>query len=188
MDMPSNKSIEILWIQTLQPFYPTVTFVLGAEYLNENRPRPDKPYVIVSILNGPDFRGEDELRESDITPGDFKVQNIVYYTISLQAIGTESNSILSSINHTIYTKYFDINGNANLAQAISDIEMAVHSRNDILDLSEQLNTGFERRSVLEIAFSLVYESTTIEDGSTIDSATYSGDIDGRILPTTKVKP
>lgn len=187
MISPSNLDVETIWIRALQPYMPTVTIVNSGELQGENRPKPDEPYLVLGILSGPRFAGEDELRESDVA-GDFRIENIVYYLLSLQVIGTTSDVILSNLAQGLFTLYYKANGTPNLAMKLNEEGIAVQARGDIMSLDEQINTGFERRSTMEVHFSLVYEVAATEDGGTIDSATYSGQVDDRIIPETKVEP
>ena len=148
-----NKVIYQAWLDYCRAVLPNEWTLTRAESISgKDGPRPAKPYLTLKLLSGPSkktiddplvFNGEIEGEKN------FDLVGIRGYTLSIQAFGREEKDEHVDALEDISTCLDD----PDLKQILRDkANIGISSKGDVLDLSSLVETGFEGKASLDIAF------------------------------------
>ncbi len=166
-----RKSIEDAWFTFVDDNTPGgVTVIFAEEVTGSQAPRPQKPFITIKLLSGPTTKSMDDLRFKN-DPGPPEENNTIYtlaglrqYTVSLQAFGIGSQDNLSLVQTLLE--------DPDERQKLKTADISIVNRGQVLDISEIVDVGFERRHVLDIIFNSS-SNVDVAPGS-IEKATISG--------------
>ena len=170
--MATRKQIEDSWFtfaNTNTP--PEVTVIFSDQVSGEQGPRPKKPFITIKLLTGPIAKNFDDLRfKGDLGPPEennvaYNLAGIRQNTVSLQAFGVGSQDNLALLQTLVDDP---------VAKQVlkTGADIAIVSRGQVLDVSELIDVGFERRHVLDIVFNTSSKVETVP--GSIEKASISG--------------
>jgi hypothetical protein len=163
-----NSPLEQAWFAWIKAQLPPEFKVVFAEELaGKDGPRPQKPFVTLKLISGPRPYGHDDLRAS---PAGFKKVGHRGYTLSVIGYGMEAHAALSELQ----TRLGDSCALRSLGRA-EEVGIGVAARGDVLDVSGQLETGYERRHQIDVMFNSATELATAD--AAIESARVSGTLE-----------
>ena len=169
--MASRQEKKDAWYDFVNDNTPkNVTVIFAEQVSGEMSPRPRKPFITLKFLNGPQPKNFDDLRYK----GDqgLPTENKVAYTlaglrqntISIQAFGEGSEDSLALVQTLLDSPVHK--------DKLKAVGIAIVSRGQILDVSELIDVGFERRHVLDVVFN-TSSNVDVVPGS-IEKASISG--------------
>lgn len=167
-----NTPVEQAWFEFVRDN--TSTVGLTVLFARERGPRPDKPFVTLNFIAGPDPLFDfDEVRRN-VAREKFEIAGMRKYTVSIQAFGDCAVSILEELQ----IKLESPNVVSTFRQ--SDADIAVVGRGSITNVSELMETGYEERASMDVTFNSAKQIDV--DVKTIEVVEYEGEIeDGKTL-------
>lgn len=140
------EQIILAWINYAREVLPEHWTITRAESISGNDgPRPPKPYVTLKIISGPRQPTLDDVNIYDEQSESFYLVGFRGYTISFKSYGEGFSDALEEIS----TYLDDPEFSAILKQ---EADIAITSKGNVVDISAQLETGYERRASLDITF------------------------------------
>lgn len=139
---PTVSDLEGIWFEFIKKHVPEHVTVTFAEALSgKDGPRPNPPYVTIKVISGPRPRGFDELRREAGT-SNFTVSGMRQYTLSIQGFGMGIRDELSDLVSKMDDPYASIERKG----------IGIVDRGDVVDISDLMETGYERRAQLDVIF------------------------------------
>lgn len=170
----------IVWTTVRQNIFNWIDAVSGSTVIwaEQAKAQPSPQFITLKILAGPGNIGEDELRmsSSDV----FFTAGERLFTLSIQSHGSNAQQdiidILGSLGDPeIYQTYLRANG------------LAIRSIPFGSDATEQLDTVFEQRKILDIQLAIVHNKDTAV--TYIESVEIEADYnDGQVTQTFTIPP
>lgn len=132
----------LTWIET--------ALSIAAIWDKQNLPKPPLPYISCNIISGPQLDGTPES----------KYKSLDTYTYILRKIFTLSIQIHATTNHLAYlSSLIDSMVLPSFRQILRDAELSIYNDTDIIinDISELLDTGFEKRASIDVTMAYADE-------------------------------
>lgn len=151
--------------------------IFAEEVTGSQGPRPKKPFITIKLISGPTSKPSfDNLRfkEEKVAPESpiWEIGGQRQRVVSLQAFGVDSEDELASIQNHLdapeAVEFFK-----------TEVDVAIVNKGTILDISEIIEAGFERRHSLDITFN--HASNVESKAGAIEKTSISGkivDVDG----------
>lgn len=151
-----------------------VTVVFSEAITGEMVARPPKPYITLKIISGPGKVGEDDLRPDNKKDfegkktGKFDLCGVRSFTLSVQGFGQGAHDSLGNVCTLLS---FSLNRERLIAKA----DIAINNFPEVVDISDIIEAGFERRASMDIFFSS--SSNVRVDPSIITKVGFGGTVD-----------
>lgn len=145
--------------------------IFAEEVSGEAAPRPKKPFITIKLISGPTnkaatsnlrFEGNPDLGAANI---DWSLNDQVQRVVSLQAFGKNSEDELRGLQRVMDS--FDV-----VSHFKKNGDIAIVNKGTILDISAQIDVGFERRHSLDITFNHA-DHAIVQEGA-IEKTAISG--------------
>lgn len=153
----NREKIIQAWLDFCNQVVPDEWTVTRAEEVTgRDAPRPQGPYLTLKIISGPrKLTLDDEMRFNGKEEGscNFNLVGQRAYTISVKAFRAGHADVLEEISACLEDPDF-----ADLLRKKACI--AITNRGDVIDISAQLETGYEGRSSIDIFFNSVNNKET----------------------------
>jgi len=171
VDLPNFRKGVYTWIvRELEGTEVTPDRVFWVE---PNAPRPPRPCVGLDLITGPVQTAHDQRRET--APGIWKVSGQRRVTISVIAYGEDADTIIGRLHSGVELE--------TVREVFRAYGMGLVRQEDVLDVSQLLDTKFEKRSQFDVTFHVVSERT--EDVGYIETVEIENEDTGT---TTEVGP
>ena len=148
---PTRKQLEDAWWEFLDQNTPKNVTVVHAEAVSGKQgPRPQKPFITIKFINGPQPKNFDDVRyKGDAgAPTENKetytLAGLRQRTVSIKAHGQDSDDHLALIQALL--------DDQSAISVLKQETVSIVSRGQVLDISELIDTGYERRHVLDVIF------------------------------------
>lgn len=134
-------------------------------FAESDGPRPDKPYLTLKVT-GPARVTTTDPKVYNADADKFRFETWRRYNLSIQSYGVSHLDVLDDI----------ILGSQNpdFKQNLTDCDIGVEIRGNIIDLSDKHSTGWERRGSLDISF--LASKIKLTNIGTIESTEISGEM------------
>lgn len=154
MDVEALKKGVFTWVTAVvaasQPDKPTAIV-----WNNPNAPRPPLPYFRLNLI-GPTRIGHDEIRDVGLHSGnDFQLTGPRTFNLRVDSYGHDTQQEITDVQ----TSMSDPNNQATLRS----VGLAFSTETGIIDLTELVNSVFERRYQFEVTL-LAHEDVTVRPG------------------------
>jgi hypothetical protein len=135
-----RSTIEAAWYKFVNDNTESEVTVIFAD---ESAPRPNKPYITLKIISGPNAKGFDDIRYINNT--EFSLSGMRQYSLSIQGFGVDMHDALSKLQTILDSPNV-------IAQLKEDADIAIVNKGSVSDITVALETSFERRFNMDIIF------------------------------------
>lgn len=109
-------------------------------WMDQSEVRPPRPYVGLKLISGPLKLGTDDLRQDN--PGEFSVQGLRQFTLSVNAFGADSLALLSGLQTST--------DKPTVIETLAADGIGIVQAGQIQDLTTGLDNRFESRHQMDV--------------------------------------